>query len=54
MYRVLKGYCARRGCDLQGIAGGTAFEEDVMYRELQGDTALGECVMYRVLLGLLR
>ena len=41
-------------CDVQGVAGGTALGEGVMYRVLQGDTTLGEGVMYRVLQGVLR
>ena len=36
MYRVVQGDCARRGCDVQVVA---------------GDSALGVCVVYRVLLG---
>ena len=45
MYRVLQGYCARKGCDIQGFAGATALGEGVMYRVLQRVTALGNGVM---------
>ena len=53
-YRLCRGYCVRRGCDVQGVAGGTMLGEGVIYRLLLGGIVLGEDVMYRVLQGLPR
>ena len=40
MYRYCRGYCARRGCDVEVVAVGTALGEGVMHRELHEGTAL--------------
>ena len=36
MYRCCRGYCVRRGCDVEGVAGGTELGEGVMYRCCRG------------------
>jgi hypothetical protein len=43
-----RGYCVRRGCDIQCVAGGYCSRR-VMYRALKGDNVLGEDILYRVL-----
>jgi len=53
-YRKLQGYCARRGCDVQGFAGVTLPERGCDVHGVAGVTELGESVMYRVLQGILR
>ena len=40
MYRCCRRYCARRECDVEVVAGGTALGVVVMHRELQEGTAL--------------
>ena len=53
MYRVPQDDCARRGCDVQVVAGGQCAWSVCDVQSVTGGMALGEGVMYRVLKGVL-